>query len=131
MGGKQGRAARVVLLEDEEDDSSKQGKIDEDPNTYFHQDDEVVDDVVHDTAVYDSDAISSSIFDKRTGNVKTEYKKLFDSIKKTRAQTQGENNELFENVKQKTYAYADVRAQNQDLLLKISELKAKLKTVEN
>ncbi|GJY31410.1 retrovirus-related pol polyprotein from transposon TNT 1-94 [Tanacetum coccineum] len=49
-------------------------------------------------------------------NVKTEYQKLFDSIKKTRAQTQGEINELFENVKQKTYAYADVRAQNQDLL---------------
>ncbi|GKA12177.1 hypothetical protein Tco_0691723 [Tanacetum coccineum] len=68
---------------------------------------------------------------KERENVKTEYKKLFDSIKKTRAQTQGENNELFENVKQKTYAYADVRAQNQDLLLKISELKAKLKTVEN
>ncbi|GJV58380.1 integrase, catalytic region, zinc finger, CCHC-type containing protein [Tanacetum coccineum] len=35
------------------------------------------------------------------------------------------------NVKQKTYAYADVRAQNQDLLLTISELKAKLKNVEN
>ncbi|GJW61944.1 integrase, catalytic region, zinc finger, CCHC-type containing protein [Tanacetum coccineum] len=35
------------------------------------------------------------------------------------------------NVKQNTYAYADVRAQNQDLLLTISELKAKLKTVEN
>nr|GEV83178.1 putative reverse transcriptase domain-containing protein [Tanacetum cinerariifolium] len=59
------------------------------------------------------------------------YQKLFDSIKKTRAQTQGEINELFENVKQNTYAYADVRAQNQDLLLTISELKAKLKTVEN
>ncbi|GKD75703.1 hypothetical protein Tco_1333985 [Tanacetum coccineum] len=55
--GKARKRARVVLLEDEEDDSSKQGKIDEDPNTYFHQDDEVVDDVVHDTAVYDSDAI--------------------------------------------------------------------------
>ncbi|GJR87156.1 hypothetical protein Tco_0211167 [Tanacetum coccineum] len=59
------------------------------------------------------------------------YQKLFDSIKKTRAQTQGEINELIENVKQKTYAYADVRAQNQDLLLTISELKAKLKIVEN
>ncbi|GJY41747.1 hypothetical protein Tco_0429017 [Tanacetum coccineum] len=44
------RVARVVLSEDEEDDSSKQGRIDEDPNTYFHQDDEVDDDVVHDTA---------------------------------------------------------------------------------
>ncbi|GJV43214.1 hypothetical protein Tco_1427750 [Tanacetum coccineum] len=77
--------------------------------------------------------ISSSFFlsIKERENVKTEYQKLFDSIKKTRAQTQGEINELFENVKQKTYAYADVRAQNQDLLLTISELKAKLKTVEN
>ncbi|GJW19361.1 hypothetical protein Tco_0026797 [Tanacetum coccineum] len=44
------KKARVVLSEDEEDDSSKQGRIDEDPNTYFHQDDEVDDDVVHDTA---------------------------------------------------------------------------------
>ncbi|GJX25135.1 hypothetical protein Tco_0231431 [Tanacetum coccineum] len=60
-----------------------------------------------------------------------QYQKLFDSIKKTCAQTQGEINELFENVKQKTYAYADVRVQNQDLLLTIFELKAKLKTVEN
>ncbi|GJW17167.1 hypothetical protein Tco_0024603 [Tanacetum coccineum] len=53
-----------------------------------------------------------------------------DEIEKTRAQNQGEINELFENVKQKTYAYADVRAQNQDLLLTISELRAKLKNVE-
>ncbi|GJV31274.1 hypothetical protein Tco_1391674 [Tanacetum coccineum] len=68
---------------------------------------------------------------KERENVKTEYQKLFDSIKKTRAQTQEEINDLFENVKQKTYAYADVRAQNQDLLLTISELKAKLKTIEN
>ncbi|GKC56821.1 hypothetical protein Tco_1084419 [Tanacetum coccineum] len=68
---------------------------------------------------------------KERENVKTEYQKLFDSIKKTRAQTQGEINELFMNVKQKTYAYANVRAQNQDLLLTIFELKAKLKTVEN
>ncbi|GJU92660.1 hypothetical protein Tco_1317416 [Tanacetum coccineum] len=67
---------------------------------------------------------------KEQDNVKTEYQKLFNSIKKTRAQTQGEINELIENVKQKTYAYADVRAQNQDLLLTISELKAKLKAVE-
>ncbi|GJZ05891.1 reverse transcriptase domain, reverse transcriptase zinc-binding domain protein [Tanacetum coccineum] len=68
---------------------------------------------------------------KEQENVTTEYQKLFDSIKKTRAQTQGEINELFENFKQKTHAYADVRAQNQDLLSTISELKAKLKTVEN
>ncbi|GJT60508.1 retrovirus-related pol polyprotein from transposon TNT 1-94 [Tanacetum coccineum] len=67
---------------------------------------------------------------KEQDNVKTEYKKLFDSIKKTRAQTQGEINELIENVKQKTYAYADVRAQNQDLLMQISELRANLQNVE-
>ncbi|GJR67230.1 integrase, catalytic region, zinc finger, CCHC-type containing protein [Tanacetum coccineum] len=36
--------ARVVLSEDEEYDSSKQGRINEDPNTYFAQDDEVVHD---------------------------------------------------------------------------------------
>ncbi|GKG00986.1 hypothetical protein Tco_0305691, partial [Tanacetum coccineum] len=38
------KRARVVLSEDEEDDSSKQGRIDEDPNTYFAQNDEVVHD---------------------------------------------------------------------------------------
>ncbi|GJR34465.1 hypothetical protein Tco_1210149 [Tanacetum coccineum] len=40
--GKARKRARVVLSEDEEDDSSKQGRIDEDPNTYFAQEDEVV-----------------------------------------------------------------------------------------
>nr|GEV98677.1 reverse transcriptase domain-containing protein [Tanacetum cinerariifolium] len=43
---------------------------------------------------------------------------------------QREINELIENVNQKTYAYADVHAQNQDLLITISELKAKLKNAE-
>ncbi|GKF09214.1 hypothetical protein Tco_0043438, partial [Tanacetum coccineum] len=46
--GKARKRARVVLSEDEEDDSSKQGRkisdIDEDPNTYFAQDHEVVHD---------------------------------------------------------------------------------------
>ncbi|GJS52359.1 hypothetical protein Tco_0625721 [Tanacetum coccineum] len=42
--GKARKRARVVLSEDEEDDSSKQGRIDEDPNIYFAQDDEVVHD---------------------------------------------------------------------------------------
>ncbi|GJU99522.1 hypothetical protein Tco_1328793 [Tanacetum coccineum] len=46
--GKARKIARVVLSEDKEDDSSKQGRkisdIDEDPNTYFAQDDEVVHD---------------------------------------------------------------------------------------
>ncbi|GJW74427.1 integrase, catalytic region, zinc finger, CCHC-type containing protein [Tanacetum coccineum] len=63
-------------------------------------------------------------------NIKLEYQKFFDSIKKTRAQTQGEIDELVENMNQKTYAYADIRAQNQDLLITISELKSMLKTVE-
>ncbi|GJT17319.1 hypothetical protein Tco_0876025 [Tanacetum coccineum] len=64
---------------------------------------------------------------KERENVKLEYQKLFDSIKKTRTQTQGEINELIEHVTQKTYAYAEVRAHNQDLLITISKLKAKLK----
>ncbi|GJX96617.1 hypothetical protein Tco_0352415 [Tanacetum coccineum] len=38
------KRARVVLSEDEENDSSKQGRIDEDLNTYFAQDDEVLHD---------------------------------------------------------------------------------------
>ncbi|GJV38105.1 retrovirus-related pol polyprotein from transposon TNT 1-94 [Tanacetum coccineum] len=63
-------------------------------------------------------------------NIKLEYNKLFDSIKKTRIQTQGEINELIMNVNQKTYTYGDVRAKNQDLLITISELKAKLKNAE-
>ncbi|GJW34550.1 hypothetical protein Tco_0054582 [Tanacetum coccineum] len=42
--GKARKRARVVVSEDEEDDSSKQGRIDEDPNMYFAQDDEVVHD---------------------------------------------------------------------------------------
>ncbi|GJZ51636.1 retrovirus-related pol polyprotein from transposon TNT 1-94 [Tanacetum coccineum] len=63
-------------------------------------------------------------------NVKSEYQKLFDSIKKTRTQTQGEIIELIEHANQKSYAYAEVHAQNQDLLITISELKAKLNHVE-
>ncbi|GJW40063.1 retrovirus-related pol polyprotein from transposon TNT 1-94 [Tanacetum coccineum] len=70
-------------------------------------------------------------FIKERDNVKTEYQKLFDLIERTRTQTQGEINELIENVNQKTYTYVDVRAQNQDLLITISELKAKLKNAEN
>ncbi|GJR19619.1 hypothetical protein Tco_0968146 [Tanacetum coccineum] len=43
---------------------------------------------------------------------------------------QREMDELIENVNQNTYAYGDVRSQNQDLLITISELKAKIKTAE-
>ncbi|GJV28127.1 hypothetical protein Tco_1384575 [Tanacetum coccineum] len=67
---------------------------------------------------------------KERENVKSKYQKLFDSIKKTRSQTQSEINELIEHVNQKTYAYANVRAQNQDLLMTITELKTKLKNAE-
>ncbi|GJS10337.1 hypothetical protein Tco_0367133 [Tanacetum coccineum] len=68
---------------------------------------------------------------KERENVKLEYQNLFDSIKKTRTQIQWEIDELIENVNQKTYAYADVRAQNQDLFITISELKVKLKMLKN
>ncbi|GJZ65372.1 integrase, catalytic region, zinc finger, CCHC-type containing protein [Tanacetum coccineum] len=67
---------------------------------------------------------------KECENIKLEYQKLFNSIKKTRIQTQGEINELIKNVNQKTYAYEDVQVKNQDLLITISELKAKLKYAE-
>ncbi|GKA88562.1 hypothetical protein Tco_0810326 [Tanacetum coccineum] len=59
-------------------------------------------------------------------NIKLEFQKQFNSIKATRVQYQQEVNELVEHVNQKTYAYADVRAKNQDLLITIFELKAKL-----
>ncbi|GKB63646.1 retrovirus-related pol polyprotein from transposon TNT 1-94 [Tanacetum coccineum] len=67
---------------------------------------------------------------KERENIKLKFQKLFNSIKATRAQHQNEINEMFEDVTQKTYAYADVRAQNQDLLMTISELKSKLKTID-
>ncbi|GJU00901.1 retrovirus-related pol polyprotein from transposon TNT 1-94 [Tanacetum coccineum] len=63
-------------------------------------------------------------------NIKLEFQKLFNSIKVTRTQNQKEVDELIEHVNQKTYAYANVRAQNQDLLMAISELKNTLSTIE-
>ncbi|GJW32651.1 hypothetical protein Tco_0052683 [Tanacetum coccineum] len=63
-------------------------------------------------------------------NIKLEYQKLFNLIKITRTQHQKELDECIEHVNQKTYAYADVRAQNQDLLMTIFKLKNKLKTME-
>ncbi|GKF15869.1 hypothetical protein Tco_0057331 [Tanacetum coccineum] len=62
---------------------------------------------------------------------KWEYKKLFDSIKKTRSQTQKEMDELISHVSEKTYAYGAIRAENQNLLDTISELKARMKNGEN
>ncbi|GJX07896.1 hypothetical protein Tco_0195828 [Tanacetum coccineum] len=67
---------------------------------------------------------------KEIENIKLEYQKLFNSIKATQTQHQKELDELIEHVNQKTYAYADVRAQNQDLLITISELKNKLRIID-
>nr|GEV55017.1 hypothetical protein [Tanacetum cinerariifolium] len=67
---------------------------------------------------------------KEQENIKLEYQRLFNSVKATRAQHQKEINEIFKDVTQKTYAYAEVRAQNQDLLMTIFELKSKLKTID-
>ncbi|GJX49099.1 hypothetical protein Tco_0275944 [Tanacetum coccineum] len=67
---------------------------------------------------------------KERENIKLEYQKLFNSIKATQTQHQKELDELIEHVNQKTHAYADVRAQNQDLLKTISKLKNKLQIVD-
>ncbi|GJV90704.1 hypothetical protein Tco_1538517 [Tanacetum coccineum] len=63
-------------------------------------------------------------------NIKLEFQKLFNFMKVTRAQHQKEVDELIQCVNQKTYDYGDVRAKNQDLLMTISELKSKLRTIE-
>ncbi|GKC41022.1 hypothetical protein Tco_1053406 [Tanacetum coccineum] len=63
-------------------------------------------------------------------NIKLEYQKLFNSIKATRVQHQREISELIENVNQKIYANDDVRSQIKDLLITISKLKEKFKTIE-
>ncbi|GKE49481.1 hypothetical protein Tco_1480739, partial [Tanacetum coccineum] len=68
---------------------------------------------------------------KERDNAKMEYKKLFDSIKKTQSQTQKEMDELIAHVSEKTYAYGAIRAKNQNLLVTISELKARMKNGEN
>ncbi|GJT39883.1 hypothetical protein Tco_0939748 [Tanacetum coccineum] len=67
---------------------------------------------------------------KERDNAKMEYKKLFDSIKKTRSQTQKEMDELIVHVSEKTYAYGVIRAENQNLLTTIYELKKRLEKVE-
>ncbi|GKB43460.1 retrovirus-related pol polyprotein from transposon TNT 1-94, partial [Tanacetum coccineum] len=53
-----------------------------------------------------------------------------NSIKKTRSQTQKEMDELIVHVSEKTYAYGAIRAENQNLLSTISELKTRLEKVE-
>ncbi|GKB38445.1 hypothetical protein Tco_0883387 [Tanacetum coccineum] len=67
---------------------------------------------------------------KERENIKLEYQKLFNSIKVTETQHQKELDKLIEHVNQKTYAYADVRAQNQVFFMTISEFKNKLKTID-
>ncbi|GJX47778.1 putative reverse transcriptase domain-containing protein [Tanacetum coccineum] len=67
---------------------------------------------------------------KERDNAKMEYKKIFDSIKKTRSQTQKEMDELIVHVSEKTYAYGAIRAENQNLLSTISKLKTRLEKVE-
>ncbi|GJR05366.1 hypothetical protein Tco_0528350 [Tanacetum coccineum] len=67
---------------------------------------------------------------KECDNVKLEYQKLSNSIKKTWSQTQTEIDELIAHVSKKTYAYGAIRAENQNLLLTISELKTRLANVE-
>ncbi|GJX09488.1 reverse transcriptase domain-containing protein [Tanacetum coccineum] len=67
---------------------------------------------------------------KERDNVKLEYQKLFNSIKKTRSQTQTEMDELIAHVSEKTYAYGAIRAENQNLFFTISELKTRLANVE-
>ncbi|GJZ39672.1 integrase, catalytic region, zinc finger, CCHC-type containing protein [Tanacetum coccineum] len=84
---------------------------------------------LHDENVLLKHQVESTV--KERENIKLEYQRLFNSVKVTRVQHQKEINEMLENVTQKTYAYADVRAQNQDLLMTISELKSKLKTIDN
>ncbi|GJT49155.1 hypothetical protein Tco_0975312 [Tanacetum coccineum] len=83
---------------------------------------------LHDENVLLKQQVESTV--KERENIKLEFQRLFNSIKATRAQHQNEINEMFEDVTQKTYAYADIRAQNQDLLMTISELKSKLKTID-
>ncbi|GJW52087.1 integrase, catalytic region, zinc finger, CCHC-type containing protein, partial [Tanacetum coccineum] len=82
---------------------------------------------LHDENVLLKHQVESTV--KERENIKLEFQKLFNSIKATRAQHQNEINEMFEDVTQKTYDYADVRAQNQDLLMTIYELKNKLKMI--
>nr|GEU68089.1 integrase, catalytic region, zinc finger, CCHC-type, peptidase aspartic, catalytic [Tanacetum cinerariifolium] len=72
--------------------------------------------------------VESVVQEKET--IKLEFQKLFNSIKAARSQNQKEVDELIENVNQKTYAYADVCAQNQDLLMRFSELKNTLRTIK-
>ncbi|GJZ28720.1 integrase, catalytic region, zinc finger, CCHC-type containing protein [Tanacetum coccineum] len=75
----------------------------------------------------DSKDIQANLL-KRIKILENDFKR--SQAQTTRAQHQRKVNELIENFNQKTYAYGDVHSQNQDLLMTISELKDKLKTIE-
>ncbi|GJU70519.1 integrase, catalytic region, zinc finger, CCHC-type containing protein [Tanacetum coccineum] len=83
---------------------------------------------LHDENVLLKHQVESTV--KERENIKLEFQRLFNSVKATRVQHQNEINEMVEKVNQKTYDYAEVRAQNQDLLMIISELKSKLRTID-
>ncbi|GKC36007.1 hypothetical protein Tco_1048391 [Tanacetum coccineum] len=74
---------------------------------------------LHDENVLLKNQVESIVQERE--KIKLEFRKLFNSIKATRAQNKKDVDE---------YAYAEVRAQNQDLLIKISKLKNKLSTIE-
>ncbi|GJS14111.1 retrovirus-related pol polyprotein from transposon TNT 1-94 [Tanacetum coccineum] len=84
--------------------------------------------ILHDENVLLKHQIESTV--KERENITLEFQRLFNSVKATRAQHQNEINEMIKKVNQKTYDYADVRAQNQDLLMTISKLKNKLRTID-
>ncbi|GJS07115.1 retrovirus-related pol polyprotein from transposon TNT 1-94 [Tanacetum coccineum] len=67
---------------------------------------------------------------KERDNVKLEYQKPFDTIKKTRSQSKKEIDELIDHVSEKTYAYGAIRAENRNLLSTISELQTRSETIE-
>nr|GEU89922.1 hypothetical protein [Tanacetum cinerariifolium] len=83
---------------------------------------------LHDENVLLKQQVESTV--KERENIILKFQKLFNSIKATWGQHQNEINEMFEDVTQNTYAYADVRAQNQYLLMTISKVKSKLQTID-
>nr|GEW65768.1 ribonuclease H-like domain-containing protein [Tanacetum cinerariifolium] len=83
---------------------------------------------MHDADVLLNTQVDSVVKERET--IKLEYQTLLNSIKAPWTQHQKELDELIEHVNQKTYAYVDARAQNQDLLITISKLKNKLRTVD-
>ncbi|GJS30831.1 hypothetical protein Tco_0491451 [Tanacetum coccineum] len=83
---------------------------------------------LHDENVLLKHQVKSTV--KERENIKLEFQRLFNSVKATRVQHQNKLNEMVEKVSQKTYDYAKVRAQNQDLLMTIYVLKSKLRTID-